>query len=107
MELTTVNEIELEVDMNHYCIEVTVNIEYEVIDCDCSSYAGEQEVTESWIERDLFDHEILKYTRYFDVPDEIKIFIPQDEKEYIGKDGLYDSELKAIQAAVIDYLDCL
>ena len=107
MELLTANEIQLEVDMNHYCINVTVNIEYEVINCDCSSYAGEQEVTEHWQEIDLFDHEILKYERFFDVPDEIRIFIPQDEKEYTGKDGLYDSELKAIQAAVIDYLDCL
>ena len=107
MELLTANEIQLEVDMNHYCIEVIVDIEYEEIDCDCSSYAGEQEVTESWIERDLFDHEILKYERCFNVPDEIKIFIPQDGKEHIGKDGLLDSELKAIQAAVIDYLDCL
>jgi len=107
MELLTANEIQLEVDMNHYYINVTVNIEYEEIDCDCSSYAGEQEVTQSWKEIDLFDHEILKYERFFDVPDEIRIFIPQDEKEYIGKDGLYDSELKAIEAAVIDYLDCL
>ena len=48
MELLTANEIQLEVDMNHYYINVTVNIEYEEIDCDCSSYAGEQEVTQSW-----------------------------------------------------------
>mgnify|MGYP007073223052 FL=1 len=68
---------------------------------------GNQEVTEKWIERDLFHYDIKEFTRFFSADPELLYFIHEHEKEHTDSNKLLTHEIDAITQEIISALDRL
>ena len=100
-------EMEIEVDLDHWTINLIADVQYEEEECECSSTCGNQEVTERWVERDLFHYDIKEFTRFFSADPELLCFIPDHEKEHTDSSKLLKHEIEAITSEIMSALDDL
>lgn len=100
-------EMEIEVDLDHWTINLVADVQYEDEECESSSMCGNQEVTEKWVERDLFHYDIKEFTRFFSGDPELLYFIPEHEKEHTDSNKLLTHEIDAITREIMSALDRL
>ena len=100
-------EMEIEVDLDHWTINLVADVQYEDEECESSSTCGNQEVTERWVERYLFDYDIKEFTRFFSGDPELLYFIPEHEKQHTDSSKLLTHEIDAIRRELISALDDL
>ncbi len=74
-----------------FCI-ATVRIDFRYKDCECSSEAGNQWVTERWQEIDILETEILEYIIYDEgTSDEmVEVFLTSQEREEVRETAKQD-----------------
>ena len=100
-------EMEIEVDLDHWTINLVADVQYEDEECESSSMCGNQEVTEKWVERDLFHYDIKEFTRFFSGDPELLHFIPEHEKQHTDSSKLLTHEIDAITREIMSALDRL
>ena len=95
MEGRVETEVECDLMNGTLCI-ATVRIDFRYKDCECSSEAGNQWVTERWQEIDILKAEILEYKIYDEDCDEkVEVFLTSQEREEVietAKQDFIESE---------------
>ncbi len=87
-------EVEIEVGRDEYLFG-TVRIAFEYENCECSSEAGNQWVTQKWQEIHITEIELLNYYYCDDECNDIDKTISQPDREELietAKQEFYDSE---------------
>jgi len=91
METILIEGIELRQDR---FFDITVEAEAVTNQCECSSEAGEQSVTESWEERDLEEFDIVKLVYWTDT--ETPVDLPVELLNHDDRAAIFEAALDLI-----------